>query len=108
MMDCKKSLTEASGDLEKAIDILRKTGIAKARSAGDMMSPANGKTQISTKEGGLFEMSKNDDILAAPGLAGAMAGGGATNVTNVDNSGLERQNKEIKGEMSQLRKDMAS
>ena len=31
MMDCKKALTEASGNLEKAIDILRKTGIAKAR-----------------------------------------------------------------------------
>ena len=31
MMDCKNALTEASGDLEKAIDILRKTGIAKAR-----------------------------------------------------------------------------
>ena len=31
MMDCKKALTEASGNLEKAIDILRKTGMAKAR-----------------------------------------------------------------------------
>lgn len=31
MMDCKKALTEASGDLEKAIDILRKTGMAKAK-----------------------------------------------------------------------------
>ena len=31
MMDCKRALTEASGDLEKAIDILRKTGMAKAR-----------------------------------------------------------------------------
>ena len=31
MMDCKKALTEASGDLEQAIDILRKTGMAKAR-----------------------------------------------------------------------------
>ena len=31
MMDCKKALIEASGDIEKAIDILRKTGIAKAR-----------------------------------------------------------------------------
>ena len=31
MMDCKKALTEASGDLDKAIDILRKTGMAKAR-----------------------------------------------------------------------------
>ena len=31
MMDCKNALTEASGDIEKAIDILRKTGMAKAR-----------------------------------------------------------------------------
>ena len=31
MMDCKKALTEASGNLEEAIDILRKTGMAKAR-----------------------------------------------------------------------------
>jgi len=31
MMDCKKALTEASGDIEKAIDILRKNGIAKAQ-----------------------------------------------------------------------------
>ena len=36
--------------------------------AGDMFSPADGKTQISTKEGGLFEMSPNDDIMAAPNL----------------------------------------
>ena len=31
MMDCKKALTEASGDKEKAIDKLRKTAMAKAR-----------------------------------------------------------------------------
>lgn len=30
MMDCKKALTEAGGDMEKAIDVLRKAGIAKA------------------------------------------------------------------------------
>jgi hypothetical protein len=81
-------------------------GIMKARQAGDMMSPASGKTMISTKEGGLFEMSKNDDILAAPGLAGAMAGGGTTNVTNVDTSGIERGNAEVKGEMASLRAEM--
>ena len=82
-------------------------GIMKARQAGDMMSPASGKTMISTKEGGLFEMSKNDDILAAPGLAGAVAGGGgATNVTNVDTSGIERGNAEVKGEMAGLRAEM--
>jgi len=30
MMDCKKALVEAGGDLEKAEDILRKKGIASA------------------------------------------------------------------------------
>ena len=30
MMDCKKALTEAGGDMEKAVDILRKSGAASA------------------------------------------------------------------------------
>jgi len=30
MMDCKKALQDASGDLEKAVDLLRQKGIAKA------------------------------------------------------------------------------
>jgi hypothetical protein len=47
-----------------------------SQKVGDMISPANGKTQISTKEGGLFELSKNDDLLAGPGLADKTGGGG--------------------------------
>ena len=49
--------------------------ISKPKKAGDMLSPADGKTQISTKEGGLFELSKNDDLIAAPGAAKALEGG---------------------------------
>ena len=30
MMDCKKALTEADGDFDKAIEILREKGLAKA------------------------------------------------------------------------------
>lgn len=30
MMDCKKALVESEGDINKAIDNLRKSGIAKA------------------------------------------------------------------------------
>ena len=30
MMDCKKALLQSDGDLDKAIDFLRKSGIAKA------------------------------------------------------------------------------
>ena len=54
----------------------------KPKKTGDMMSPADGKTQVSTAEGGLFELSPNDDLIAAPGAANAMTkkgekGGGA-------------------------------
>jgi elongation factor Ts len=31
MMDCKKALTEAEGDIDKAINILRKKGLARAK-----------------------------------------------------------------------------
>ena len=44
MMDCKKALVETNGDLESAVDFLRKTGIAKAEKKG----------QRSTKEGLIF------------------------------------------------------
>jgi hypothetical protein len=60
--------------------------LSKASSAvpaGDMNSPASGQTTVSTKEGGLFKLSKNDDLIAAPGASSALAnasnagGGGA-------------------------------
>jgi hypothetical protein len=54
--------------------------------AGDVMSPADGKTQVSTKEGGLFELSPNDDLIAAPGAAAKMQGGGGSTVVQQDNS----------------------
>lgn len=50
-------------------------GTAKVKSAGDLMSPAKGKTMVSTKEGGLFELSPNDDVVAAPGAADKMKNG---------------------------------
>ena len=34
MMDCKRALVETSGDLEKAVDHLRKLGVAKAEKKG--------------------------------------------------------------------------
>ena len=44
MMDCKKALSKADGNLDTAMDILRKTGIAKAQK----------KSGRSTKEGMIF------------------------------------------------------
>jgi hypothetical protein len=44
-------------------------GYIKSQKAGDLSSPAKGKTTVSTKEGGLFELSPNDDLVAAPGIS---------------------------------------
>jgi hypothetical protein len=60
------------------------------------MSPADGKTTISTREGGLYELSKNDDLVAAPGAVDRMKNGGGTTVVNqappVDNTESKRTN----------------
>jgi len=50
MVDCKKALDEANGDIEKAIEILRKKGIAKAAKRGER----------ETSEG-LILVDKNED-----------------------------------------------
>ncbi len=77
--------------------------------AGDVMSPADGKTRISTKEGGLFELSPNDDLVAAPGAAAALAGGdGSSNTINVDFSILSAPLNMMITEIKGLRADMAS
>ena len=44
-----------------------------AKKTGDMFGMADGKTQVSTAEGGLFELSDNDQFAASPSL-GAMLG----------------------------------
>ena len=78
---------------------------------GDLDSPAagKGKTRVATKEGQYFELSKNDDLLAAPGLSGFMnnvvngggIGGGAV-INNVNTRGLEKQNQQTNQKMDRL------
>lgn len=46
--------------------------VKSAKHVGDVVSPAGGSTQISTKEGGLLQLSPNDDLVAAPGAASAL------------------------------------
>ena len=77
--------------------------------AGDVMSPADGKTRVSTKEGGLFELSPNDDLIAAPGAADAMGGGGVSGNASAGGGGaiaglVNSMITEIRG----LRTDLAS
>ena len=91
-------------------------GFGMLSKIGDLNSPADGKTQVSTKEGGLFELSPNDDLVAAPGAAAALANGGAKQPVGATQSAAPQINlsalsaplnammNEIKG----LRADMAA
>jgi elongation factor Ts len=70
MMDCKKALTEADGDFDKAVDVLRTRGAAKA--AGRAAEREATAGLVATSGGALVELksetdfvAKNDDFVAA-------------------------------------------
>ncbi len=65
MMDCKKALTETDGDIEKAIDVLREKGIAKAAKKSDRIA-AEGLTSILTEGNNavILEVNAETDFVA--------------------------------------------
>jgi hypothetical protein len=75
------------------------TMISSFQKVGDVMSPSDGVTRVSTKEGGLFELSPNDDLVAAPGAIKKMENAGATAIIQqalpVDNTEVKRTNQLI-------------
>jgi hypothetical protein len=78
---------------------------------GDLSSPADGKTQVSTKEGGLFELSPNDDLVAAPGAATALAnanGGGEGGGGGINLSALAAPMQAMVNEVKALRADLSA
>lgn len=67
MMDCKKALSETSGDTEKAIDYLREKGIAKAAGkAGRQTSEGLIVSKLASdlKSGAILEISCETDFVA--------------------------------------------
>ncbi len=67
MMDCKKALVEANGDEEKAIEILRKKGLAKAAKKADR-NAAEGRVEVyispDYKLGTMAEVNCETDFVA--------------------------------------------
>ncbi|MDQ0156785.1 translation elongation factor Ts [Robertmurraya andreesenii] len=65
MMDCKKALQEVDGDMEKAIDLLREKGIAKAAKKGDRIA-AEGLTSVKVNgnEAVILEVNSETDFVA--------------------------------------------
>lgn len=67
MMDCKKALTEANGDIEKAIELLRKRGSAvAAKRAGNAMDNGRIECFVSSdhKQGAIVEVGCETDFSA--------------------------------------------
>ena len=67
MMDCKKVLTETDGDLEKAMELLRERGIAKAaKKSGRVAAEGIVEAYISedAKKGAIVEVNSETDFVA--------------------------------------------
>ena len=66
MMECKKALAETAGDLEKAVDALRKAGIAKAEKRADRTA-SQGRIEAyvhDSRIGVLVEVNCETDFVA--------------------------------------------
>ena len=67
MMDCKKALTEADGNMEKAVEILREKGLAaSAKKAGRIASEGMVEVYLSedNKIGAIVEVNSETDFVA--------------------------------------------
>ncbi len=65
MMEAKKALEEADGDLEKAVDILRKKGLsAAAKKAGRVASEGIIASSVSGNAGVIIEVNSETDFVA--------------------------------------------
>ena len=67
MMDCKKVLTEANGDMEKAIELLREKGIAKAtKKSGRIAAEGLVEAYVTEdgKKGAVVEVNSETDFVA--------------------------------------------
>ena len=63
MMDCKKALTEADGDKEKAVDILREKGMAKAvKKSGRIASEGIVKDYVDGNVGVVVEVNAEGHV----------------------------------------------
>ena len=65
MMDCKKALTEADGDMDKAIDILREQGLAKAAKKASRIAAEGVAVAYSDDKAGVaLEVNAETDFVA--------------------------------------------
>jgi elongation factor Ts len=91
MMDCKRALEEAGGDLDRAVEILRKKGIAKAeKRAGRVAAQGLVVSYIHHNQqvGVLLELNSETDFVARNEVFGQLARDIALHVASADPNGV--------------------
>ena len=98
MMDCKKALLQSDGDLDKAIDFLRKSGIAKAEKKGSRTASEGiiySYIHHGDKLGVLLELNCETDFVAKTEGFNALANNlamqiAATNPISIDRDSVDK------------------
>ena len=91
MMDCKRALEAAGGDMDKAVEILRKKGIAKAeKRAGRVASQGLVVSYIHHNQqvGVLLELNSETDFVARNEAFGQLARDIALHIASADPIGV--------------------
>ena len=91
MMECKKALTETNGDMDAAVEFLRKNGIMKAENKASRIA-AEGLTKIAVKDdttAAVVEVNSETDFVAQNEKFQAFVEAVATQAVNSDSKDLE-------------------
>jgi elongation factor Ts len=89
MMDCKKALTESGGDLEAAVDVLRKKGLAAAaKKASRIASEGVVAAHVAAGSAALVEVNCETDFVAKTPEFREFVGGIAGMVNGKDPKGV--------------------
>lgn len=90
MMDCKKALVDADGDMEKAGDILRERGIAKAaKRAAKVAAEGLVSAIVEGKKGVLLEVNCESDFVAKGDKFHALVNDIAKHILKVNPASVE-------------------
>ena len=91
MMECKKALTETNGDMDAAVEYLRKNGIMKAEKKASRIA-AEGLTRIAVKDdqtAAVVEVNSETDFVAQNEKFQAFVEAVATQAVNSDSADLD-------------------
>ena len=91
MMECKKALTETNGDMDAAVEYLRKNGIMKAEKKASRIA-AEGLTRIAVKDdktAAVVEVNSETDFVAQNDKFQAFVEAVATQAVNSDAADLD-------------------